>query len=118
MSNYEESIAHTMDDQKYLIFYHLMKYPVPQHSSYFLLEKKGRKKQEDILRGNEFPPDTQRFSWDHKNEYMDEYVAFIQKYQRLYRSIPFIHSIYLCNSITFNGLHDDSDIDIFIVTKR
>ncbi len=49
---------------------------------------------------------------------MDDFLAYITKYSRLYRSVPFIQSIYLCNSITFNALHEDSDIDIFIVTKK
>jgi len=95
-----------------------MNYDVPRHYSYFLFEKKWWKKQEDILRGQEFPPDEVKYSWDKKNAYMDDFLSYIQKFNRLYRSIPFIQSIYLCNSITFNALHADSDIDVFIVTKK
>jgi hypothetical protein len=94
-----------------------MNYDVPYHYSYFLFEKKWWKKQEDILRGQEFPQDEPKYSWDKKNPYTDDFVAYISKFNRLYKSIPFIQSIYLCNSITFNALHEDSDIDIFIVTK-
>jgi hypothetical protein len=59
-----------------------------------------------------------KYSWDKKNEYMDNFLTYIKKFSRLYRSVPFIQSIYLCNAITFNALHQDSDIDVFIVTKK
>jgi len=95
-----------------------MNYDVPRHYSYFLFEKKWWKKQEDILRGQEFPPDEEKYSWDQKNPHMDDFLKYINKFKRLYRSIPFIQSIYLCNSITFNALNKDSDIDVFIVTKK
>jgi hypothetical protein len=95
-----------------------MNYDVPRHSSYFLFEKKWWKKQEDVLRGQEFPPSEGKYSWDKKNPYMEDFIKHIKKYSRLYRSVPFIQSIYLCNSITFNALHEDSDIDVFIVTKK
>lgn len=116
--NYDHSLANTLDDQQHLIFYKIMNYEVPRHSSYFLFGKKWRQKQEDILRGQEFPPDEPKYSRDKKNAYIDDFVAYIEKYSRLYRSVPFIQSIYLCNSITFNALHEDSDIDMFIVTKK
>jgi hypothetical protein len=48
---------------------------------------------------------------------MDEYLTEIAKYTTLYKSLPFIKEIYLCNSITFNALHQDSDIDLFIITR-
>jgi len=101
--NYDFTIANTLDDNQHLIFYKIMNYDVPRHYSYFLFEKKWWQKQEDILRGQEFPPDEPKY---------------INKYSRLYKSVPFIQSIYLCNSITFNALHQDSDIDVFIVTKK
>ena len=116
--NYEHSLTNTLDDQQHLVFYKIMNYDIPHHSSYFLFEKKWWKKQEDILRGQEFPPDEQKYSWDQKNPYMDDFLKYINKFNRLYRSVPFIKSIYLCNSISFNALQADSDIDIFIVAKK
>lgn len=95
-----------------------MNYDVPHDYSYFLFEKKWWLKQDDILRAQEFPPDEPKYSWDKKNPYMDDFITYISKFNRLYRSVPFIQSIYLCNSITFNALHEDSDIDVFIVTKK
>lgn len=116
--NYDHSLTNTLDDQQHLIFYKIMNYEVPRHSSYFLFGKKWRQKQEDILRGQEFPPDEPKYSRDKKNPYIDDFLAYIEKYDRLYRSVPFIQSMYLCNSITFNALREDSDIDVFIVTKK
>jgi hypothetical protein len=49
---------------------------------------------------------------------MEEYLAYIKKRSRLFKTIPFIKTIYLCNSLSFNSIHEDSDIDIFIVTKK
>jgi hypothetical protein len=115
---YDNSLANILDDNKHLVFYKIMKYDIPRHYSYFLFEKKWWDRGEDILRGQEFPPDGPKYSWDQKNPYIDDFLKYINKYKRLYRSIPFIQSIYLCNSITFNALHQDSDIDVFIVTKK
>ncbi|MDR2416093.1 MAG: hypothetical protein LBD75_05860 [Candidatus Peribacteria bacterium] len=48
---------------------------------------------------------------------MNDYLAEIEKYATLYKSLPFVEEIYLCNSITFNALHENSDIDLFIITR-
>ncbi|MBQ7073605.1 hypothetical protein IJM86_00735 [bacterium] len=32
--------------------------------------------------------------------------------------MPFVEKIYLCNSLTFNSLNSDSDIDLFIVVQE
>ena len=48
---------------------------------------------------------------------MNTYLEHIASYARLYRSVPFVEQIYLCNSITFNALHHESDIDILIISK-
>lgn len=57
------------------------------------------------------------FSWETKNKYMDEYIEYINSWSWLWTHIPCIRQIYLCNSITFNALHNNSDIDICIITK-
>jgi len=49
---------------------------------------------------------------------MDKFIEKINKYGKLYQSIPFVKEIFLCNSISFNTLKRDSDIDIFIITKK
>jgi predicted nucleotidyltransferase len=49
---------------------------------------------------------------------MDKYIKEINKHWKLYKSLPFIKEIYLCNSITFNALKRESDIDLFIVVEK
>lgn len=116
--NYWHTLVNTLDDNQHLVFYKIMEYDIPRDYSYFLFEKKWWENQEAILRAQEFPPDEQKYSRDKKNPYIDDFLTYINKFKRLYRSVPFIQSIYLCNSITFNALHQDSDIDVCIVTKK
>jgi len=118
IKKYEHTLANTLDDNQHLIFYKIMNYKVPNNYSYFLFEKKARENQEAILRAKEFPPDKQKYSRDKKNPHMDDFGTIIKKYHRLYKSIPYVQSIYLCNSLTFNAPKENSDIDLFIVTKK
>jgi len=97
-----------MKDQK-LLFYEIMNYPVPKDLKFF----EYWAKKENI----NFKKD-QKFSRDKKNEYIDQFTTKINRFWNLYKSLPFISEIYLCNSITFNSLKEDSDIDIFIITKK
>jgi len=91
------------------IFYHMMKYPVPQPQGQFawLETSKEVEREEQSNR-----------SWDTAvSPIMSEYLTYITNYARLYQSIPFVEQIYLCNSIAFNALHPESDIDIVIIAK-
>ena len=97
-----------MKDQK-LLFYKIMDYPIPKNPQVFEYWAKKDNENYEINKG---------FSRDKKNEYIDQFTAKINKFWDLYRSLPFISEIFLCNSITFNSLKEDSDIDIFIVTKK
>jgi hypothetical protein len=85
-----------------------MNYPVPTQKHLFACEKK---------REGEYIP-SKTFSREKKNEYMDEFITIINKYGWLYRSLPFVKEIYICNSISFNAVKKDSDIDLFIITKK
>lgn len=93
---------------KYLTFYKIMKYPIPTNMEYFFFEKKTNIN----LKNKSW------FSRNEKNKYMDEYIEYINKYWKIYQSIPFVKEIYLCNSISFNALKKDSDIDLFIITSK
>ena len=97
-----------MKDQK-LLFYEIMNYPVPKDYKFF--EYWTKKEKLDYTW-------TQGFSRKEKNMYMETSITKINKFGNLYRSLPFISEIFLCNSISFNSLKDDSDIDIFIITKK
>lgn len=109
-NHHKDAIISTFDYSKYLTFYQIMKYPVPRDFQYFLFEKELKEK--PLLEKEH------KFSRNKKNPYMDEYIHYIDKFGRLYKSIPFVKEIYLCNSITFNALKEDSDIDLFIITKK
>jgi len=104
-----EKIFEVFSNSKELLFYKIMKYPIPTNYEFFLFWKKSKEKKEK--------KETQ-FSRDTKCELMDQYIDYINKFRNIYKNIPFIKEIYLCNSITFNALHPNSDIDIFIVTKK
>ncbi|MDR0607901.1 MAG: hypothetical protein LBG52_06255 [Candidatus Peribacteria bacterium] len=93
--------------QPYLQFYFLMQYPVPSDMERFFVEKK-------MKRGT---PISSLFSWKHKSPLLDAYLEEIAKHSKLYQSLPFVETIYLCNSLTFNALHQESDIDLFIVAQ-
>ena len=101
-------IQETLLANRHLIFYKIMKYPVPSNMEYFFFEKKTNINFKKKI----------WFSRNEKNKYMDEYIEYINKYWKIYQSIPFIKEIYLCNSISFNALKKDSDIDLFIITRK
>ena len=97
-----------MKDTK-LLFYKIMNYPVPEHSEFFEYWAK---------KGTITYTQNKKFSRKEKNKNLETFIAKINKFWNLYRSLPFISEIFLCNSITFNSLKEDSDIDIFIITKK
>ena len=97
-----------MKDQK-LLFYEIMKYPMPENSEFFEYWAKKEKTSQTL---------NQDFSRKEKNKYLETFTTKIDKFWDLYRSLPFISEIFLCNSITFNSLKEDSDIDIFIIAKK
>jgi len=105
---YKKQIHEILNYKNNLLFYEIMKYPIPREWQYFLCEKKYLW---DIKINNDF-------SRDKQNPYLLEYLEIIKKHSWLFKSLPFIKTIYLCNSITFNKLEKDSDIDLFIITKQ
>ena len=48
---------------------------------------------------------------------MDEYQKEIKRLKTTFQSIPFVEQIFLCNSISFNALDENSDIDLFIIAE-
>jgi len=111
------NLTKTLELERQLVFYKIMKYPVPRDAEYFLFDEKAKMDQVHIQRLGTFEK-SKDFSRPQENPYMEEYRKFINKYSWLYKSLPFIKSIYLCNSITFNALNEESDIDVFIVAKK
>ncbi len=58
------------------------------------------------------------FSREKENPYHKEYLTFVKKWSWLYKQFPFVDAIYLANSMTFNALHANSDIDLFVITQE
>lgn len=96
-------------------FYKIMKYPVPLHEEYY--KHISEITQLNISEKTDNNTDTIDFSWKEKNSLMSDYIESINQRSRVFKHIPFIRQVYLCNSITFNALHDNSDIDICIICK-
>ena len=92
-----------------LLFYDIMKYPVPNNQELFYFDKKTNFS-ENFKNDN--------FSRLNKDPLMEEYVSQINKHSKFFKSLPFVSTIYLCNSITFNKLNNNSDIDLLIIAKK
>ena len=103
-------LINNISTEKKLRFYEIMDYPIPSNSElYHQCDTSDYNKTNKV--------DEKTFSWDKKNDFMDEYLNEIHRLNKTFQSIPFIEQIYLCNSITFNALDKNSDIDLFIITK-
>lgn len=96
---------------KLLDFYEFMKYPLPNaiwFGEYLPLWS---------IESNQTLTQNIWFLWDEECELLEEYRIYINRFDWLRRSLPFVEAIYLCNSITFNALKQGSDIDLLIVTR-
>lgn len=93
-----------------LTFYSMMSYPLPVRSEFFQYQ--------ETYTGLHRP--VQDFwSWLHPpSEQMKAYIAYIKKRQWIRRHIPGVQQVYVANSMSFNALHEDSNIDLFIVTTE
>ena len=95
-----------------------MEYPVPKNAELFFQYSDTEPTNANKILKNtleENPNNT--FSRDEKSEYMDEYLKEIKRLKSTFQSIPFVEQIFLCNSISFNALDKNSDIDIFIIAE-
>ena len=97
-------------------FYEALGYPIPLHSSVFAYQQEM--KEENGLEKSDFLSRWIEFSREKENLYHKEYLMFLKKWSWLYKQFPFVDAIYLANSMTFNALHADSDIDLFVVAQE
>ena len=99
------------------LFYESMGYPLPNEE--VLAYLKRAEYDNDPIVHEKFQYEPERcalFSRDQpKSERMCEYVAYIESLSWLRKSLPFVSHIYLANSITFNSLHEESDIDLLCI---
>jgi len=112
------NIVKTLSIQPYLRFYEIMDYPVPKNTELFFqysdTEPTNANKLLKNINDNEW---WNSFSRDQKSEYMDEYLKEVKRLKSTFQSIPFVEQIFLCNSISFNALDKNSDIDVFIIAE-
>lgn len=97
-----------------------MNYPVPKNAELFFqysdIEHTNANKMLKNIDVNK-SESWDEFSRDKKSEYMDEYLEEINRLKSTFQSIPFVEQIFLCNSISFNALDKNSDIDLFIIAE-
>ncbi len=104
--------------QPYLRFYEIMNYPVPKKAElFFQYSDTERTNLNKMLKNIRKDESENFFSWDKESEYMDEYIQEIKRLKSTFQSIPFVEQIFLCNSISFNALDNNSDIDLFIIAE-
>lgn len=95
-----------------------MKYPVPKNTELFFQYSDTENTNANKLLKDTSEDDTENwFSRDQKSKYMDEYLKEIKRLKSTFQSIPFVEQIFLCNSISFNALEENSDIDLFIIAE-
>ena len=97
-------------------FYEALGYPIPLNSSVFAYQQKINP--EKSGENSDFWSHWIEFSREKENPYHKEYLTFVKKWSWLYKQFPFVDSIYLANSMTFNALHAGSDIDLFVITQE
>ena len=97
-------------------FYEVLGYPIPLNSSVFAYQQEMKEK--NRAENSDFWSHWIDFSREKENPYHKEYLTFVKKWSWLYNQFPFVDVIYLANSMTFNALHANSDIDLFVVTQE
>ncbi len=97
-------------------FYEALGYPIPLNSSVFAYQQKINPAKS--RKNSDFWSHWIDFSREKENSYHKEYLTFVKKWSWLYKQFPFVDAIYLANSMSFNGLHIDSDIDLFVVAQE
>jgi len=112
------NLIKTLSIQPYLRFYEIMNYPVPKNNElFFQYSDTEHTNANKLLKDINEDKTENWFSRDQKSEYMDEYIQEIKRLKSTFQSIPFVQQIFLCNSISFNALDENSDIDLFIITE-
>lgn len=102
-----KNVKNEVLEDKTFRFYRIMWYPIPKNRNVFSYWSKW--KVEKL---------SSDFSWDEKSDYLDEYLSYIKEWWWLYKNFPFVKEIYLANSISFNSLTSESDIDLFVVCEK
>ena len=97
-------------------FYEAMNYPIPDSETAF---SRTQKNPLSFYEAMNYPiPDSETaFSRTQKNPHLESFLQIIRQRQRIFRYIPFVETVFLANSLSFNACKENSDIDLFIITK-
>lgn len=101
-------------------FYTILWYPIPKdYQTYLHISEISHIHNHWITKDiiNNMPLLSSTDSYKIPNPLISNYIDILKKRWRLRQTIPCISQVYLCNSMSFNALHDGSDIDICIITK-
>jgi len=101
------------------LFYEIMNYPKPAEEIMKFLSW-GKRDDHSLLQTSfQYSPDQcNLFSRDEPPSHIHtEYIEHINATSSIRRHIPYITHVYLANSITFNALHEQSDIDVLIIVQ-
>jgi hypothetical protein len=93
--------------EKSMIFYDIMWYNHPQDKEYFQIH-------DSISNYIKYKPKKEK----KLSEDVKPYEDFLNKYSYLRKHIPFVKAIYVSNSITFKSVHENTDIDLFIICAK
>ena len=101
------------------LFYTIMEYPLPNEQVMKFLYWWKRDDNSLIQDAFHYSPNQCDLYSRHgsPSEIFNEYIDHINKTCYLWKHIPYVTHVYLANSITFNALHDRSDIDLLIIVK-
>lgn len=106
------------------LFYTVMGYPLPPRRKCFfyqhdlLLEAPKERETDEtasLVWIDEMIAEPYPGAFD--DERFQAYRNRLIRYSRLRRTIPFLEAVYVWNSMSFNALNDDSDIDVCIVAN-
>jgi len=92
------------------VFYYVMKYPLP-------LEDEKKFLKFDLKSLPDFADDSFE-NINPRRDILEDLIAQIKKYQHLLADIPFLKWAFVVNSISFRGVHNNSDIDLFLVVQK
>ena len=95
-----------------------MNYPIPKNAElFFQFSETESTNTNKLLKDRSKICQNNSFSRDKKSDYINEYIKEIKRLESTFKSIPFVKQIFLCNSLSFNALDENSDIDLFIITE-
>lgn len=90
------------------LFYEIMNYPLPRQREFFSY------RHSDGIWGSAF---AEWPSWRAFDEQYTKQCTFLEQRSWLWKTIPFLESVYVCDKLSFNAQGDTEKIDLFLVSN-